>query len=350
MRKLALMLAQCLLLAGCTGLPKPREMGEMALLRTVGVDGAAPAVTLTASTGERASGTEGNKEPPLILTGEGASLSAAALELRVHSDSYVFSGYVDKLLVGQGADLYDVLGWFAHDDELGLGARLWLIRDATAARAVGEAGEKGVERRLSALELDEKLGAAPMTRTAGEIYSTLLDRGCAFLPALTAGEELSPAGYAVVLGEEVVGYLEGDAARGLELLAEQPVAEVLEVSLPGNQISLQITGAQLDCRPEFRDGELAGLHLTSRVNAQLRQWERAPTAREREEISQQAQRQLEGKLRAALEQMRLWKAECVGIGSRVAIAGPWHWDRLEPRWQEAFAAADYDLNVKVSLG
>ena len=28
MRKLALMLAQCLLLAGCTGLPQPREMGR----------------------------------------------------------------------------------------------------------------------------------------------------------------------------------------------------------------------------------------------------------------------------------------------------------------------------------
>ena len=350
MRKLALMLAQCLLLAGCTGLPKPREMGEMALLRTVGVDGAEASVTITASTGERASGTEGNKQPPLILTGEGASLSAASLDLRAHSDSWVFSGYVDKLLLGQDASLSDVLGWFAHDDELALGAKLWLLRDVTAAQAVGEAGESGVERRLSALELDERLGAAPMTRRAGEVYSTLLDRGCAFLPALTAGEELTPAGYAVVLGEEIVGYLEGEAARGLELLAEQPVAEILELPLPENRVSLQITGAQLDCRPRFENGQLVKLELTSRVNAQLRQWERTLTAREREELSAAAAEQLEGKLRAALEPMRLWQAECVGIGSRVAIAAPWHWNRLEDRWQEVFSGVEYELNVKVSLG
>ena len=350
MRKLVLMLAQCLLLAGCTGLPKPREMGEMALVRTVGVDGGAPAVTLTVSTGERSSGTEGNKQPPLILTGEGASLSAAAQELRAHSDSYVFSGYVDQVLVGEGADLRDVLGWFAHDDELALGAKLWLLRDMSASQAVGEAGETGVERRLSALELDEKLGAAPMTRTAGDIYSSLLDRGCVFIPALTGERELTCAGYAVVRGEEIRGYLEGEAARGLELLAERPAAEVLEISLPGNPVSVQLTGAQLDCRPVFREGELTLVRLTSRVNAQLRQWERTPSAREREEIARQAQRQLEEKLRIALEQMRLWRAECVGIGSRVAIAAPWHWGELESRWQEVFAAVEYELNVEVSLG
>ncbi len=350
MKKLALMLAQCLLLAGRTGLPKPREMGEMALLRTVGVDAGENSVIITASTGERASGTEGNKEPPLILTGGGASLSAASLDLRAHSDSYVFSGYVDKLLVGQDVPLYDVLGWFAHDDELGLGAKFWLLRDVTAAQVVGQAGEKGVERRLSALELDEKLGAAPMTRRAGEVYSTLLDRGCAFVPTLTAGEELTPAGYAVVLGEEIVGYLEGEAARGLELLAEQPIAEILEVALPENRISLKITGAQLDCKPKFVAGELQMLKLTSRVNGELTQWENTPTAREREELSAAAAKQLEGKLRAALESMRFWQAECVGIGSRVAIAAPWYWDKLEPRWQEVFTGVEYELNIKVSLG
>lgn len=189
-----------------------------------------------------------------------------------------------------------------------------------------------------------------MTRTAGEVYSALLDRDCAFLPALTVGEELMPAGYAVVLGEQIAGYLEGDAARGLELLAEQPLAEILEVALPKNHLSVQITGAQLDCRPRFEKGELIRLELTSRVNAELKQWERAPTAREREEIASQVGAQLEDKLRAALEPMRLWKAECVGIGSRVAIAAPWHWDGLEGRWQEVFSGVAYELNIKVSLG
>ena len=32
------LLAVCLLLSGCSGLPAAREMGDMALLRTMGVD------------------------------------------------------------------------------------------------------------------------------------------------------------------------------------------------------------------------------------------------------------------------------------------------------------------------
>ena len=116
MRKLALMLAQCLLLAGCTGLPQPREMGEMALLRTVGVDAMEQGVRLTVSTGPRASGVEGEKQAPLILTGEGGSLSAAAFALRQKSDRSVFFGYVDKLLLGETpGNISDILGWFAQD-------------------------------------------------------------------------------------------------------------------------------------------------------------------------------------------------------------------------------------------
>lgn len=351
MRKLALMLAQCLLLAGCTGLPQPREMGEMALLRTVGVDAEPAGISLTVSTGQRASGVEGNKQSALVLTGTGASLSAAALDLRARSDSYVFFGYVDKLLLGQSSGrIRDVLGWFAHDGELGLGAKVWLLRDAGAKQAVESGGEEGVERRLSALELDGKLGAAPMTRTAGEVYISLLDRGCAFLPTLSAGEELFPAGYAVLLEDTVAGYLENEAARGLELLAEQPAAEILEVSLHQNRVSLRLTGAQLDCRPRFQRGELESLELTSRVEAKLEQWEREPTEEELEEIRASLQEQLASRMRLTLGRLKSWRSECVGIGSRVAIAAPWHWDGLEDRWQEVFADVECELEVRVSLG
>lgn len=351
MKRLALMLAQCLLLAGCTGLPRPREMGEMALLRTIGVDAAQQGVSLTVSTGQRAKGVEGEKQSALVLSGEGVSLSAAALELRQRSDSYVFFGYVDKLLLGEDANNWmDVLGWFAHDNELGLGAKVWLLAGVTARQAVEAGGEDGVERRLSALELDGKLGSAPMTRTAGEIYSGLLDRGCTFVPLLSGAEELNPAGYAILRWDELVGRLEGDAARGLELLAEKPMAEVLEVSIPENRVSLRLTGAQLDCKPFFAEGTLQMVKLTSRVSVELAQWEREPNAQEREAIRTAVEKQLEDKIRLALMRMQQWQAECIGIGSRVAIAAPWHWDGLEKRWQEVFSGLDYTLNVKVTLG
>ncbi len=58
---LALVLAGGLLLTGCSGLPTSREMGDMALLRTMGVDAVAQGVEVTGSTGPRARGTSGGR-------------------------------------------------------------------------------------------------------------------------------------------------------------------------------------------------------------------------------------------------------------------------------------------------
>ena len=350
MRKLALMLAQCLLLAGCTGLPQPREMGEMALLRTVGVDAVPEGVRLTGSTGLRVSGVEGAEEEALIVTGEGRSLPAAAFALGQKRDKTVFFGYVDKLLLGEKpGNSADIFAWLAQDRELSLGADVWLLRDSSAAEAMEQGGKQGVEGRLSALKLDADLGRAPMTRTAGEIYSALLDRGCAFLPALRVEEELTSAGYGILKGEEIAGYLEGDAARGLELLAERPMAEILEVTLPENRVSLRVVGAQLDCRPVLSEPSDLRLELTIRVEGKGEQWQTPPDARERAEAERIAARALGSAAEAALEALTGWGTDCVGIGSRAAMAVPWYGNAMEENWPALFSAADYSIEVEVTL-
>ena len=64
-------LCALLLLTGCSGLPAAREMGDMALLRTLGVDAAPVGVELTASTGPRARGLQGEGTPALTLSAGG---------------------------------------------------------------------------------------------------------------------------------------------------------------------------------------------------------------------------------------------------------------------------------------
>ena len=189
----AAVLAAALLLSGCgkAALPYAREMGDMALLRTMGVDAGEEAgqVRVTVSTGKRAAGLQGESQPPLILSAGGESLSAACLSMQGLSDSYVFYGYVDQLLLGEEAALEGVepvLDYFSRDVELGLGAQVWLVRGGTAQAAIEAGGETGVDSRLSTLQTDSEMGAAGITRTAGEVFSSLLEQGCAYLPALRA--------------------------------------------------------------------------------------------------------------------------------------------------------------------
>ena len=90
----ALGLTAVLLLAGCgrAVLPYAREMGDMALLRTMGVDleGQTEQVRVTVSTGKRAAGLQGESQPSLVLSALGNSISGACLSLQALSDSYVF--------------------------------------------------------------------------------------------------------------------------------------------------------------------------------------------------------------------------------------------------------------------
>lgn len=346
--RLTVWLALCLLLTGCDGLPRAREMGDMALLRTLGVDVGEEGPSVTVSTGPQARGLQGQNEPALTLTAEGPSLSAAALELQGRSDRYVFFGYADQLLLGEGLarqDVRPVLDWFARDGELGLGAQLWVIRGDTARVAVESGGEQGVEGRLSTLRTDGRLGVAAIPRTAGEVYADLLEWGSAYAPALVLGGEegkdLLDGGYAVLKGESLAGFLREELARGLELLAGRPALDTVE--LDGTVVRL--TGGSI--RSRFRpDGTLT---LTIRVEGQLAEYDQPFSREELEALSARVARREETCVRNALTILRGWGTDCAGLGPRAGLTAPAIWEELEEDWEEIFSRREPIVWVEVDL-
>ena len=214
------------LLAGCgtTALPYAREMGDMALMRTMGVDtgeGGAEQLHVTVSSGRRARGLQGEAEPPLVLSAERESISSACLAMQGLSDSYVFYGHVDQLLLGEELSrrgILETLQYFSQDQELGMGTQVWIVRGGTAAEAISAEQERGVESRLSTIQTDSEMGMAGMTRTVGETLTSLMEDGSAYLPGLVPGEDgaLLESGYGVVKDGMLAGWLTGEQARGLE--------------------------------------------------------------------------------------------------------------------------------------
>ena len=130
-------LALWLLLAGgCSALPTAREMGDMALLRTMGVDREGGEMAVTASTGPR--GLQGEGLPALVLSTRGDTLSGACMAMQGLSDSYVFFGYVDQLLVGEEA-----------------------ARAGLAASAIAMEGAETINPEMSAAALRRRLDLLP---------------------------------------------------------------------------------------------------------------------------------------------------------------------------------------------
>ena len=348
-RIVGLWAALCLLLTGCGRMPYPREMEDMALLRTMGVDREGDAISLTGSTGPRARGLQGDQEPALALSAAGNSLSAAALSLQGLSDSYVFFGYVDQLLLGEELareDARPVLDWFARDAELGLGARVWAVR-GSARSAVESGGDRGVDSRLTTLRADGEMGVASLTRTAGEVYTDLLEQGAAYLPALSLADEtgITDGGYAVLKDGTLAGYLEGEEALGLELLAGRSSVHVLEERAGEEPVSLRITAGPTTCR---LTGE-GRLSLTCRVSVRLEEYGRPLTESQLENLKSRITTREEGRIRAALHRLRGWGTDCLGLGPKAGLASPRAWGKVQKDWSGIFAALEPEVEVRVEL-
>ena len=352
---LAAAAALCLLLSGCSGLPQAREMGDMALLRTMGVDASAAGVAVTGSTGPRARGLQAEGEPALVLAADRASLSAACLAMQGQSDSYVFFGYVDQLLVGEALakeGVRPVLDYFARDRELGLGAQLWLVRGAEARQAVTSGGEEGLDRRLETLRHDGDMGIASVARTAGEVYTDLLEQGCAFVPALalSGGEgPLVQGGYGILRGEELAGFLEGEEARGLELLFGGPCGHVLDLALGDEGTAVRVLSARTKSSLELRGEDLIALKVDCKVEARLTEYRDPPGEGELERIGSLVEARERARIEGALERLRSWGTDCTGLGAEAAMARPAQWQALREDWPARFAQVPIEIQVEVRI-
>lgn len=338
-----------LLLTSCgSGLPRGREMDDMALMRTMGVDGGDTAgrLTVTVSSGRRAKGLQGEGQAPLILSAQRKTVAGACLAMENMEDTTLFYGHIDQLLLGEALayeGVLEPLEHFARDPQLGLGAQVWLVRGGTAEDAIRGEGDEGAQKRLSALQSGRELELSGVTCTVGQVLGDLLERGCGYLPALKsveAGEQknLFPQGYGLLREGKLVGWLEGGSARGLELMLGRPGAELLELS----EASVQLTQSRLTCRPVIAEGVLTGLDLDVRLMARAENGERELLEKE---VARWAKEQIEQTLLV----LRECGTDAPGLCAMAGSARPEKWKLIREQWQEVFPALEIRVRCTATV-
>lgn len=284
--KWALLLAALVALGGIWAMPQAREPESLQLITALAVDGGEK-TTLTAVTGVRSS--EG--EAPEVLRGMGDSLIAACGDLRENSARRAYLGQTQQLLVGEGCGLERVLNFVVEHRQLRLDTLLYIVRGTA-----GPALEASAQRTAT-----ETGGSDPRGVTVGEVLPRLAEGGYAMVPALAADEEgqLSPAGWAVLHDGGVVGYLEGDAALG---------AELLKGKVRNQAVTLTVGGVELTAVRCWAGKGTLKCTLSARVT------EGDPTS---EALAAWGSRVL----RAALD--KGW--DCWGLDRELAFFRPWDW-------------------------
>ena len=144
-------------------------------------------------------------------------------------------------------------------------------------------------------------------------------------------------GYGLIQYGQLVDWVDGDGAKGVNLLMGEVDADVLELDLTElGKVALRIVGAKSRVEPVVQDGRVTGLTVTCRVDANL-----AEGAGEvnlaREEIRRQLEEALEqcsrSRLEQALEYCRTWDADFFQLKNRAGRSAPWQKEMLKKEWE-----------------
>lgn len=194
-----------------------------------------------------------------------------------------------------------------------------------------------------------KWESRPLPGRPGEVLSDLMERGTAYVPALVCTQEgeavsLRESGYAVLKDGALAGFLDGEAAKGLELLAGREGGDVLEVELSGETVAVRLGRTKTSCR--WSD---AGdtIQVTCRIQARLAEYCQPLSREELELADRQLEEQERARIQAALKQMQAWGTDCTGLGARAALASPGQWGTQLDAGQ--FSEQAIEVEVQVSI-
>ena len=366
MRKvLALALALLLLPCGCAG-RKPfgndREIDQLVLAETLGVDSDGGLFTVTVST---AAG-----EGQALLKARAVTLSRALKEMQDYTEKkYIFYGHGRQLLLGPSVlagDLERCLEFVERDGELRMDTRLYAVRDSAAEEAVAlpGGGEKSVGQLLDSLEQDVTLLSESHGFTCGETAEALAERGSVLISALRLTEPenilggearriLLSAGYAVVVDGALAGWLDTDLARGANLLMGLSGGDLIEApDGQGGWFAAALTGSKAVFLPEYAEGELRSLGIRLELRCSLSELERPLDLREEGVVRALEEGIAEVEAWRVAEVLRISQelgADFCGLEKGARRAAPLRFDRMKTPWRELFPALPVTVEIAVRL-
>ena len=261
--------AAALLLSGCGINANYRSIERLLTVEALGLDAAAGGVVLSAATGSAGGA-------PLLLRRGGDSLLSAMEQLQDYADAgQLFFAHTRFLVLGEDyarAGLAPLLDYVERDMHLRTGVLLAVVREQEASALLTAERSGDAASALTAAERDAETRGDSRFTGVRELARDLAEDGAALVCALELrpaegsvfpeGEGLAvvPAGYAVVRGAALAGYLTGDTARCASLLLGHPGQQRRTVEAAGGRYVLELDAAETKLAPVYAGGagELRG--------------------------------------------------------------------------------------------
>ena len=360
-------LALALLLTGCgaTIYTERREVDNLELIRTIGVDRTPEGVVLTAGTGTGA-GSGG----PRIYRTVASTLPEAVMALENDfARGEAFFAHTEHVLFGEAAAEHGIdgeLDYIIRELSMRLATNAYIVEGATAEEAMRECASEisYASDMLTSIKKDVRRLAEGNVASVGETAASLAGSGCALVMAVEKAENvivsdgagetmLRPAGYAVLGGSgALLGYIDGDFACGACVLTGKAESAPLSVSYGGGLCTLYLSSAKVTCEPAFSGPAAAGAVFTLKLRfdfggaeSELNLLDADTRAALCKAAADEYRRRAEG----AIARSQELGADCLGLGRRIEARCPARFRRSSPSWEEAFPGARFTVRAEAEL-
>ena len=303
---------------------------------------------------------------PLIMESDGNSIFDAVRSVLRESDKKLYFTHCQVILLGNAIaeqGVRPVLDWFLRDAEPRATLEFLVSRAATAGEILRVKPKSG---QITAFQISKTLaedtsfyGSSPTVQLY-QMNNTLNSDGISLtLPAIElkktkSGDSVQLAGLAVFRGDRQIGWLDdlsskyfafvrGRVTGGVLLTGEKP---------DGDSLALEIMRSKTDIKPEVSGGRAAiriEVHLLAAA-AEQNDTGDILTKSGFEQVERYAERTLEEGIANVVRLVQeRYGSDIFGFGNVIYKDEPDEWERLKPRWNDAFRSLPVEVSADVTI-
>jgi Ger(x)C family germination protein len=363
-RLLALPLAAALLaLAGCGSIHSGyREVEQLHLIQTIGIDHHPDGVTVSISSGQS------TDVSSTAMAQTGQSITDAIRRLQNFSAREdIFFAHTRYAILGEETARRGISGcldYFQRAGQIPMDIGLLVLRRSTAEELIrrSSAPSTSISELLRSLDHAAERDGASYVFSCEEISRALLEHGAALICAITAedtedvifteaGEKAAvPLGYGILKGDAVCGYITGETARGVNLLLGHGGIGEVPVEA-GQTVSVNMRSGGCALTPRWAGGRLAALEIDVSLDCAIAELSSggALTAADYAAITAAAEEKAAGWIREILELQRRLDADFLGLCNKIRMKTPREFAAAEADWPAALRDTDYRISVTAEI-
>ena len=361
-----LMLLAVASLSGCSQLTifsNYREIENVEMVKTIGVDSSAAGVMTTI-----ASGVGQTDDAPRIFSAAGATMASALETLeKLPMGKEMILSHAERLMISEEAarqGIGEYLDHIARTKDMRLDTYIYVVKGGAGklirSASSGNASASEMMRHLE--KYAEDIGGS-YAFSCEDIAAALAIRGCGLIMAVEGVERESgsekdgsvvivPAGFAIIRDGALTGYLTQEESLGAALLMERTRSDTLELRLDGGTVTINMTGAKTELEPVFDGNALKRVDIRVETQANvvsLPQGARIMDEDFRKEIEGAfAETELE-RILLALERSKRENADIMALEDRVERASPVSFRRMSESWDDIFPELEFHVSVSTIL-